>query len=113
MQAGRLDRRVTLERMAPRQSPSGAVTLTPEYVATVWAQKMPERGSESFREQQVQGWSPVVWRIRHLGDGIGEPTVKWRLLEGARVYDILAVQEIGRREGWELTTRARAEDQAA
>ncbi len=114
MQAGRLDRRVTLRKLTEGQSASGAVIYTPEDVATVWAQKVPERGSEAFREQQVQGWAPVVWRVRHIQDtDLADPTVKWDLVEGARVYEILSVTEINRREGWELVTRCRAEDQVA
>ena len=114
MQAGRLDRRVTLRKLTEGQSASGAVTYTPEDVAIVWAQKVPERGTETFGEQQVQGWSNVVWRIRWLQeDDLQDPTVKWELLEGTRVYEILSISEIGRREGWELATRCRAEDQVA
>jgi head-tail adaptor len=115
--AGRLDRRVKLQRLTESQSESGAVEYTPRLIATVWAEKVPEGGSEAFREafreEQLQGWSRVTWRIRWVQDDfdLSEPTVKWRLVEGTRIYDILAVQEIGRRWGWELVTRARAEDQ--
>lgn len=111
MRAGLLDRRVTLRRMVETQSASGAVTETAQDVAEVWAEKHPDRGIEAFREEQRQGWAVVVWRIRYLLDGIQEPTVKWDLKEGARIYEILEVRELGRREGWELVTRARAEDQ--
>lgn len=113
MQAGRMDRRVKLQKMIESVGVSGAVTETPLLVATVWAQKIPENGSERFAEEQIQGWSIVTWRIRWMRDGIDDPTVKWQLLEGARVYDIMDVREIGRREGWELVTRCRAEDQTA
>lgn len=114
MQAGKLDRRITLRRLVESQSASGAVVVTPQNVATLWAQKMPERGSETYREGQVQGWSAVVWRTRHFFDSaLEEPTVKWEIVEGERVYEILEVREIGRREGWEFVARARAEDQAA
>ncbi len=113
MQAGRLDRRVTLRKHVESQSASGAVIYTPTAIATVWARKTPDRGAEAFREGQVQGWTNVIWQIRYIRDVLADPTVKWDLLEGTRVYEILAVNEIGRREGWELVTRCRAEDQAA
>jgi head-tail adaptor len=113
MRAGKLDRRITLRRLVVSQSASGAVVLTPQVIATVWAQKVPDRGLEAFREGQVQGWASVTWRTRYFLDGVEEPTVKWELLEGSRVYEVLEVREIGRREGWELVTRARAEDQVA
>lgn len=113
MDAGALDRRVTLRKFTESQSASGAVVLTPEVVATVWARKMPAAGTETFTEEQRLGWSPVLWHIRYLEDALDSPTVKWDLMEGLRVYDIMSVRELGRREGWELTTRVRAEDQVA
>lgn len=113
MQAGKLDRRVTFRKLTETASASGGVILTPTHVVTVWAAKVPDRGLEAFREGQVQGWAAVTWRTRYFRDGFDEPTVKWELLEGTRVYEILDVREIGRREGWEFVTRARAEDQAA
>ncbi len=111
MQAGRLDRRVTLRRMVEGQSAAGAAIETPQDVRTVWAHKVPDHGMESFAEEQRQGWAFVIWRVRYLLDGLLEPTVKWSLVEGARVYEILEVRGIGRREGWEFVTRCRAEDQ--
>ncbi len=113
MNAGILDRRITLRKLIEGQSDSGAVTYTPQNFATVWAQKVPDRGSEAFREAQLQGWALVTWRTRFFQDALADPTVKWDLLEGDRVYEILEVREIGRREGWELVTRCRAEDQVA
>jgi HK97 gp10 family phage protein len=86
--AGRLDRRVKLQRLTESQSESGAVEYTPRLIATVWAEKVPEGGSEAFREafreEQLQGWSRVTWRIRWVQDDfdLSEPTVKWRLVEG-------------------------------
>lgn len=113
VQAGKLDRRVTLRRLVEGRSPSHGVTQTAQPVIRVWAQKVPERGSEQFQEGQRQGWAAVTWRIRYLGAGVLEPTVKWELLEGQRVYEVLDVRELGRREGWELVTRTRSEDQVA
>lgn len=112
MRAGRMDRRVKLRKLVESQSDSGAVVETPLLVGTLWAQKQPERGTERFAEDQVQGWATVTWRVRWFQENLEDPTVKWQLLEGTRVYDILEVREIGRREGWELATRCRAEDQA-
>lgn len=111
MRAGELDRTITLRKLVESQSDSGAVILTPQTVASgVWARKAPERSLESFREEQTAGWRVVMWRTRYLLDAAGlEPTVKWQIVEGTRVYDILDVREIGRREGWEFVAQARAE----
>lgn len=110
--AGLLDRRITFRKLVETQSASGAVVYTPQDVATVWAQKIHERGTESFREGQAQGWSAVLWRTRFFKDAAQEPTVKWEIVEGLRVYEVLEVREMGRAEGWEFVSRARAEDQA-
>ena len=110
--AGQLDRRVTLRRFTEDTS-GGSVTRTPEIVATVWAQKQPDRGSEAYRNDEVVGWAAVIWRTRWFLYGSEAPTPKWDLLEGERAYEILDVREIGRREGWEFVTRCRAEDQTS
>ena len=112
MQAGKLDRRITFRKLVESQSASGAVVYAPQDVATVWAEKVPDSGLEAFREGQVQGWFAVVWRTRFFRDAADDPTVKWEIVEGLRVYEVLDVREIGRREGWEFVTRARAEDQS-
>jgi len=111
--AGKLDRRITFRRLVESQSASGAVVLTPQVIATVWAEKSPDRGTEAFREGQVQGWAAVTWRTRYFHEAMTEPTVKWEIVEGLRVYEVLEVRDLGRREGWEFVTRARAEDQVA
>jgi len=102
---------ITLRRLVESQSDSGAVKFTPETVKTLWAQKITDRGTEAFREGQIVAWANVTWRTAWFQDELEDPTVKWQLVEGARVYDVLAVREIGRRAGWEFNTRARAEDQ--
>lgn len=106
-----MDRRITLRRHVKSQSAAGAAVETPAVVATVWAERLPESGTEAFREGQRQGWAVVVWRVRYLLDGQNEPTVEWSLLDGVREYEILEVRELGRRDGWELVTRFRSEDQ--
>jgi hypothetical protein len=111
--AGDYDRRITLRKLVESQSASGAVVLAPQVFGIMWARKMPDRGLEAFREGQIQGWATVTWRTRYFRDGAQEPTVKWEILEGLRAYEVLEVREIGRKEGWEFVTRARAEDQVA
>ena len=111
--AGKRDRLVTIRRLRDSQSGSGAAVETPEVVTNLYAEKVPDSGTEAFREDQVQGWANVTWRTLWFRDGLDDPTVKWQIVEGARVYDVLSVREIGRRAGWEFVTRVRAEDQIA
>jgi SPP1 family predicted phage head-tail adaptor len=110
LSAGTLDRRVTFQKAAETQSQSGAVVLTWGSVATVWASFTPESGTESFREGQEQAWGIVRFRTRYWLDDFEGPTPKYRISHDGRLYDILEVREIGRREGWEFVARARQED---
>lgn len=111
MQAGRLDRRVTL-RQITETTPFGAVVREALDVATVWAQKVPDRGMEQGDQSEVAAWSVVTWKIRWFQIGLDSPNARWQVVEGARVYDVTEVREIGRREGWEIVARYRAEDAA-
>jgi len=113
MMSGKLDRRVTFQRVTETQSASGAVLEAWADIATVWASVLPESGTEAFREGQEQAWSVVRFRTRYWLDVAGVPTVKYRASHDGVLYDILEVREINRREGWEFVARARAEDQAA
>jgi hypothetical protein len=63
-----------------------------------------------FRNDQKQGWSTMLFRTRYMLDGAQVPTVKHRISYAGRLYDILDVREINRREGWEYVGRARSED---
>lgn len=114
--AGKKRHRVKLERFVETESGSGAVVQTPQLVATVWAWKVEKEerrtGSEGFDAEQVIAWSPQVWKIDYLQfDGLEDPNVKWQLVEGTKVFEIIDVSEIGLKRGWSLKTRARGEDQ--
>lgn len=113
LSAGKLTTPVRFQRITESQSASGAVTETAQDILSAWAEKVEERSLEGFREEQQQGWAMVVFRTHYFRDGDEEPTVKWQIVEGDRVYEILDVREIGYRAGWEFVARARAEDQAA
>jgi SPP1 family predicted phage head-tail adaptor len=94
MRAGKLDRRLTIQR--------AAVVVTPPFnepveswadVATVWAQQRPNRGAERFSAQEIVGKAVMTFHIRYRGD----LTVKYRLLYEGRVWNILGLREVGRR----------------
>jgi head-tail adaptor len=111
MQAGALDRRILLRRVVETEQGGRNVEAVTDF--PLWADKRPERGTEAQAADQVQAWAYVTWRIRWFEFAGNEtPTAKWRVVEGARVYDVLEIREIGRREGVDLYCRTRAEDQA-
>ena len=113
--AGRRNRRITIQKLVEgAPSSSGGVALAPVDVATVWAEMVPERGTEVFREGQPQAWSTVLFRTLHFLDLAQVPTVKYQILYAGRIYDVLDVREQERpTDGWEFVSRARAEDRAA
>lgn len=105
MEAGKLDRRLTLRRNTPTTDEFGGETADWSDVATVWASKEDVRDAERVRAQQVGASITTRFRIRSLAGGL-RPSVEWQGLCEGLLYEITAVKEIGRREGWELSSVA-------
>lgn len=103
--AGQLDRRITLYRMVTQRLGTGEETETPELYAAVWARKLDVSGNERWAGQQLAADVDSRWIIRWRPDL--NPLCELRH-EGRR-YDIISVLEMGRRAGYEVLTRARAE----
>lgn len=61
--------------------------------------------SENFNFDQRVGYMTNVFRIRYL-EGVTDLN---RILYNSRVFDIIQVNEVGRREGLLITASARAE----
>lgn len=112
MRAGRLDRRISLQRATITQDSTGDEVLTWGTLTTVWAEAKPMRGAESFTAQQFIGKTPVTFRIR-WSDATKAITVEDRIIFDERTFNILDVREIGRREGLEVDAYARSEDAVA
>jgi SPP1 family predicted phage head-tail adaptor len=106
MRAGKLDRRITLQR-AIVATPSAFNEPTPDWVdiATVWAQQRPNRGAERFSAQEINGQAVMTFHIRYRSD----VTVQDRILYEGRLWNIVDVREIGRRVVTEIDVVARAE----
>lgn len=105
MDAGRLDRRITIQTFTESNNTFREPIKTWVTLATVWAQLVPQRGTERYaiREgQAVDARALVIWRIRHRTD----VTTLMRISYGGELYDIQDIREIGRREGLELATSA-------
>lgn len=106
--AGRLDRRITLQRAtATQDGVSGEQVLTWADDMTLWASVEPLAGSELFRAQQLEAKADTRFRIRYR-TGV-TPVETLRISYGGRVYDLRSVVELGRREGLEILAEARAE----
>ena len=108
LDAGRLDRRVTIQRITSRtQDAYGGEVAVWSDLATVWAEVRPISDGERWRtgEAQIAAVATHRFCIR-WGLGVGPLD---RLQYEGRVYEITGVKEIGRRVGQEITAVARAE----
>lgn len=105
MQAGRLDRRITIQTLTETQDSEGHPVKSWSALDTVWAQALPVRGGEQFLNAQKYAESEMRFQIRYRTD----VTVKHRIVYDGKNYDILAVLEIGRRRGLNILAKARAE----
>jgi SPP1 family predicted phage head-tail adaptor len=105
VRAGALDRRIVLQRPEATQDEHGEPVTTWVTVAEVAAEVRPLRGVERFAAQQTVARVDTRFRIRWMPGVV--PT--WRIVFDRRSYDVDAVLEIGRREGFEILAQGRAE----
>lgn len=113
MNAGRMDRRIRFEEAVGVRDPDTNESI-PTWLprATVWAERRPLRGSELYAARQVIANVEIKWRIRWPQGFTVTPDSTMRIrdiFDGEREHDILSVIEVGRREGLEMLTKARAE----
>lgn len=104
MQAGKLDRRITIIGKTISRDDYGAEIVSWATRETVWARYLPGGGNERFAAAQVyaetQGRFQIRWRT--------DVTTDNRILFDGKEWDILDVCELGRREGIEMKAKARA-----
>lgn len=125
MKAGSLDRRVTIQRKTETQSPSGEpeiawANLSVRRPASMW----PVKGDERFGAPEEVASEQIEFRVRHSAD-VAALTPLDRILHPAltaeqaanpdyvvperSIHDVLAVLEIGRRDGLKIITQRRAD----
>lgn len=111
MEAGKLDRRLTLLRLVKTTNAMNEEEESWTSAGTVWASKKDasdrDRG-ERMVTQEIAATISTRFRVRHssLADDI-RPT--WRVQCEGRTYDVRIVKELGRKVGWEISAEARAE----
>lgn len=122
MRAGRLDRLITIQRKSETQLPSGEpVEAWTTIVSRRAASMAPVKGDERFATPQEVASEQVEFRVRHSLD-VAALSPKDRIVYPAlseaspedepderNIYDVLAVHEIGRREGLRIITQRRAD----
>lgn len=121
MRAGRMDRRITLQRRAAAQDEFGEeivtwVTVAPSRAASVG----PVRGEERFTSAQFISKEQTEFRIRWSAslanfnplDRVVYPAIAGESPEeiaGDRIYDVMSVHELGRQEGLVIRAARRSE----
>jgi SPP1 family predicted phage head-tail adaptor len=108
MRASSLDRRITIRRATYTTNDFGEAVPTWADLATVWASKEDIRDGERFAAQEVAASITTRFRIRY-SNVVCDVSPKDRVVFGGRVYNIMAVKEIRRREGLEITAAARSD----
>lgn len=118
MRAGRLDRLITIQRLSQSVSASGAPTETwTTVVNRRLASMTPVKGDERFNPPQTNAEAQIEFRI-HYSDDVADLSPRDRIIypalgsdsptddpTGRQIHDILAVLEIGRREGLKIITQ--------
>lgn len=122
MRAGRLDRLITIQRKSLTSSDSGEPVETwTTIIERRAAGYRPLKGDERFTGEQVIGTEQVEFRIRYSSN-VADLSQRDRVVYPAladespedvpderNVFDIVAVHEIGRREGLLIMTQRRAD----
>ena len=99
MQAGKLDRRITLQRPSTTRGELGGQITTWAAVATVWANIRDLTGRETFAAQAAGSHVSQVISIRHRTDIDATCRV---LMDSGRIGKIAWIAEIGRRAGLQV-----------
>ncbi|MET4634975.1 phage head closure protein [Kaistia defluvii] len=108
MATGPLDRRITIERYVSARDALNNPVEAWSPLATVWASKTDVRDSEKFAAKENGASIETRFQIRWSTD-VADVNPKDRINYGGRVFDIVGVKEIGRREGLEISATARAD----
>jgi len=123
MQAGKLDRKITIQRKSSTLSESGDpvdtwTNLAIRRSASMWT----FRGTEGFANPEETSYEQVEFRVRYSAD-IVDISPKDRIIypalteaqaadvgyvvPGRSIYDVLSVLELNRREGLKIITQRR------
>lgn len=108
MEAPKLDRKVTLRRATTAQDEYGEEITTWADLATVWASRRRASARETLAAAEVSAAITDVFEIRY-DSAWADLSPMDRLVFEGRGYDIVSVDEIGRRQGLRIAAVARAE----
>lgn len=122
MRAGRLDRLITIQRKSSTSSDSGDVVETwTTLIERRAAGYRPLKGEEWVGDDQIIGAEQVEFRIRwstNVADLSQRDRIVYPALadespedepDNRNIYNILAIHEVGRREGLLIVTQRRSD----
>ncbi|MEX0408556.1 phage head closure protein [Aquibium sp. LZ166] len=98
MRAGKLDRIITIERKTETVADSGAVVVAWTNVASVRAELVNASLADHTANYGTAEEGSIVFRVRYL-PGVAAPD---RIVYSGISYDILSINEIGRRRSLEI-----------
>lgn len=108
MQAGQLDRRISILRATVAADGFNEQVETWGEIATVWAHAAPVMDAEKQRAGETLASKSYRFTIRYSSD-VSDVDPRDRVTFDGRTYDLQGIKEVGRREFLELTAVARAE----
>lgn len=110
MDSTKLDRRIRLERYTSTKDPdSGEPVRTWSELKTVWASKRDVSDGERFAAGEQQAELSTRFQIRWSSE-VADLNAKDRVVYGDKIYSIVGTKELGRREGIEITTSVRNDE---
>lgn len=108
IKAGALDRRIELHRVSVSTNAFNEPVETFTLVATLWASKVDVSDGERWRAQQVAAINMARFQTRW--DAVTSTiNPKDRIKFEGEFWEILAVKELGRRQGIEITAVTRTD----
>jgi SPP1 family predicted phage head-tail adaptor len=109
LNAGAMDREVTLQQLDESSGSSGFPKATWSTLDTVWAARRDITAAERFKANQLSASQTVAWQIYFRDDMDPESidvTKQRRLVYQGRIYDIVGAIILGFNDAIELTTLA-------
>lgn len=109
-EAGKRDRRVTIQAMAPSVGGSGFPVETWTDLSTVWASRRDTRGTERFRADQLAAPFDTRWEVPYAAEWdpeLVDVAKARRIVHEGRNHDVVWGEQIGRKQGVALMTLAR------
>jgi SPP1 family predicted phage head-tail adaptor len=93
VRAGKLNRRVTIQRPVPDRNEVGEDIITWETLGVVWASIEPIKGREALIANQLLAEMDTRIRIR-WSESVQDISEKWRLVHQGLIYNIVSIANI-------------------